>query len=135
MSDADKAKSASSASAQWYQWSKFEQQKPDKGKMLWYMGPPITTTDIISPTTTTLTMTTAKIGGDSKEVSDLSNVVAIPTFQLRSTAIYSPPHGDRVLPGRNELINTDTSVFKYYLPEYRLKQTQPVGNRLFSINI
>jgi hypothetical protein len=68
-------------------------------------------------------MTTASIASEPKEVSNLSSITAIPTFQLRSTAVYSPPHGDRILSGRNELINTDTSVFKYYLPENRSKPT------------
>jgi hypothetical protein len=86
------------------------------------MGPPVTTTDTPSLTTTILTMTTARINGDQKEASDPSNIAALPSFQLRSTAVYSPPHGDRILPGRSALIDTDTSVFKYYLPDTRLKR-------------
>jgi len=93
------------------------------------MSPPVTTTDTFSPTTTTLTMTTAKIGDDSKEASDVPHIAAVPSFSLRSTAIYSPPHGDRVPSGRNELIKTDTSIFKYYLPENRSKPM--VNNRSF----
>lgn len=114
---------AKSAYAQWYKWSKFEHQKREKGKVLWYMGSPITTTDPFSQTTTTLTTTTAKIGGEPTESSDPSNISAIPSYLLRSTAVYSPPHGDRVPSGRSELTNTDTSVFKYYMPENRSKPT------------
>jgi len=121
--DADKEKSASSAYAHWYKWSKFEQQNRDKNKIPWYMGPPVTTTDTPSRTTSTLTMTTAKIGDDQREATDLLNITAIPSYQLRSTAVYSPPHGDRFLSGRNELVNTDTSVFKYYLPANRSEKT------------
>ncbi|CAF0763301.1 unnamed protein product [Rotaria sordida] len=114
---------ASSAYARWYKWSKYEQQKRDKGKALWYMSPPVTNTDALSTTTTTLTMTTAKINTETKEINNASNITVMPSFQLRSTAIYSPPHGDRILSGRNELINTDVSNFKYYIPDNRAKQT------------
>jgi len=90
------------------------------------MKPPVTSTDTPSTVATTLTMTTAKINNDQKETSDLSNIVAIPSFQLRSTAVYSPPHGDRVLPGRRELTDTDISNFKYYLPANRSQSQQTV---------
>lgn len=90
--------------------------------MLWYMGPSVTTTITSSPETSTVTMTTAKIDDDRKEISNISDITALPSFQLRSTAVYSPPHGDRIPSGRNELINTDTSIFKYYLPENRSKR-------------
>ncbi len=121
--DANKTKSpASSAYARWYKWSKFEQQKRDKGKALWYMGPPVTSADTPSTTTTTLTTTIARIGNEEKDTSDTSNITAMPSYQLRSTAVYSPPHGDRVLSGRSELMNTDTTTFKYYLPDNRPKQ-------------
>jgi hypothetical protein len=131
-SDADKAKSASSAYTRWYEFSQFEEKKRDKGKILWYMGPAVTTTDTLSRTTSTLTMTTATIGGDQREATDVSNIAAIPSYQLRSTAVYSPPHGDRIQSGRNELINTDTSVFKYYRPENRSEKT--VRNCFFFVN-
>jgi len=84
------------------------------------MKPPVTSTDTPSAVTTT------KIGNDQKETSDRSNIVAIPTFQLRSTAVYSPPHGDRVLSGRRELTDTDISNFKYYLPANRSQSQQTV---------
>jgi hypothetical protein len=121
--DANKTKSpASSAYPRWYKWGKFEQQKRDKGKSLWYMGPPVTSTDTPSTMTTTLTMTTARIGRAPKETPDTSDITVMPSYQLRSTAVYSPPHGDRVLSGRSELVNTDTTVFKYYVPDNRSKQ-------------
>jgi hypothetical protein len=87
------------------------------------MSPPVTTTITSSPTTPTVTMTSARIDDDRKEISDPSDIIAVPSFPLRSTAVYSPPHGDRIPSGRNELINTDTSIFKYYLPENRSKRT------------
>jgi hypothetical protein len=90
------------------------------------MKPPVTSTDTPSTVATTLTMTTAKINNDQKETSDLSNIVAIPSFQLRSTAVYSPPHGDRVLSGRHESTDTDISNFKYYLPANRSQSQQTV---------
>lgn len=80
-------------------------------------------------------MTTAKIGDDDqKEISGKSDIVAIPSFQLRSTAVYSPPHGDRVVSGRRDLTeiditNTDISKFKYYFPENRSMPT--VRSHLF----
>lgn len=135
-SDADREKSlASSALSSWYKWSKLEQQKRDKGKILWYLNPPVTTTETASvttapltttvplTTTTPLTTSTAKIDSNLKETSDPANLTVAPTYQLRSTAVYSPPHGDRILPGRNELINADTSNFKYYDPNNKPKQT------------
>ncbi|CAF2473024.1 unnamed protein product [Rotaria sp. Silwood2] len=123
-SNAENPKSAaSSAYTQWYKWSKYEQQQRDKGKAAWYLSPQVTSTDTSSVTTTALTMTTAKTSNDQKEIYDASNITVMPSFQLRSTAIYSPPHGDRVLSGRNELINTDVSNFKYYIPDNRTKQT------------
>jgi hypothetical protein len=82
----------------------------------------ITTTNTSSPTASTIMMTTAKIDENRKEVSDPLDITAVPSFPLRSTAVYSPPHGDRIPSGRNELINTDTSIFKYYLPENRSKR-------------
>ncbi|CAF3504291.1 unnamed protein product [Rotaria sp. Silwood1] len=126
-SDAENTKpTVSSAYARWYKYSKFEKQQRDKGKALWYMSSSVTSTDTLSTTTTSLTMTTAQMStNNQKDISDASNITAMPSFQLRSTAIYSPPHGDRVLSGRNELINTDVSNFKYYIPDNRSKQ--PVG--------
>lgn len=77
-----------------------------------------TDADTSSPTTPTLTMTTARIPDYTKEDSVVSSITAIPTFQLRSTAIYSPPHGDRFLPGRNPLMDDEIiPAFKYYIPE------------------
>ena len=93
------SKSASSTYARWYKFSKFEQEKREKGKVLWYMRPSVTITDTSTPTTSTLTMTMARIASDPKEVSDPTGITAIPSFPLRSTAVYSPPHGDRILPG------------------------------------
>ena len=91
------------------------------------MNPPATTTETLSPTTSTLTMTTVRIPNDTREVSELSSIIAIPSYQLRSTAIYSPPHGDRFLPGRKELMNDETMpAFKYYITEN--KPTPPVIN-------
>lgn len=83
------------------------------------MKPPNTRADTLSPTTSTLTLASARIRNDTREVSNLSGIVAIPSYQLRSTAVYSPPHGDRFLPGRNPLSDTETRpAFKYYTPEY-----------------
>jgi hypothetical protein len=92
------------------------------------MGPPVNPTDTPTTTTTTtttpvLTMTATKINDDLKETSTTSNITAVPSFQLRSTAVYSPPHGDRIQSGRSELMDTDTSHFKYYLPDTRLNQS------------
>ena len=114
----------------WYNWSKFEQQKREKGRLLWYMNSSITTcdtSDTITTTTTTSTtaiptplMTRTKINSKQNDASE-TKVVAVPSYQLRSTAVYSPPHGDRILSGRNELISTDISNFKYYLPDNQPK--------------
>ena len=119
-----KTKPVSSAYAQWYKYTKFEQEKREKKKGLWYMKPPTASADTSSPTTPTLTMTSARIRSDTREVSDLSGIIAIPSFQLRSTAVYSPPHGDRFLPGRNALTDIETTpAFKYYTTEYTLAST------------
>ncbi|CAF0793063.1 unnamed protein product [Adineta steineri] len=128
--DVDKPKPiVKSAAARWYNWTKDEQQTREKGKILWYMKPPVTTTDISTTMTTTLTTTTANINNDQKETPDETNVIAMPSFHLRSTAIYSPPHGDRVLSGRRELTNTDISNYKYYRPDDRSNQSAGIHTR------
>ena len=47
----------------------------------------------------------------------------MPSFQLRSTAVYSPPDDDRFLSGRQELITTNVSNGKHYTPDDRLQKT------------
>ena len=79
---------------------------------------------ILTPTLTpTFTKTFSRMEDDRKAISDPSDIIAVPSYLLRSTAVYSPPHGDRIPSGRNELINTDTTAFKYYFPENRSKLT------------
>jgi hypothetical protein len=147
--DADKPKPAVTAAAKrWYNWNKAEHRQREQSKVLWYMNPPVTSTDVpVESTTTTPAPAVETAMNGRKEVSDVItipqvmksndkqssddlNISVAPSFQLRSTAVYSPPHGDRVLPGRREPVNTDVSNFKYYHPDDRSKQ--PVRDACFA---
>ncbi|CAF1298561.1 unnamed protein product [Adineta ricciae] len=126
-----------SAATRWYNWTKFEQQKRVKGKILWYMNSPATKKDAeatpieqITPTTTALTPTTAPLAkvdeSEKKEESKNDNdITVVPTYQLRTTTVHSPPGIERIPSPRRELTNTDVSNFKYYRPDERSRQ--PVG--------
>jgi len=83
----------------------------------------VPTTDAFSPAASTLSMTTARIASELKESTTMSDIIVVPTYQMRSTAVYSPPHGDRIQPGRHELMDTNTINFKYYTPENRSNKT------------
>lgn len=134
--DKQKSNAEKAAAAHWYKWRNFEKQQREKGKLLWYMSTKPTNTDTDTPddTPSKFKMSPSKkTGGNQNEVSNGSDINAIATFQLRSTAVYSPPHGDRFAAGRNELNNTDTADFnfKYYVP--RNRQEQPVRRCFYSV--
>ena len=99
----------------WYKWSQREQQKRDPIRTKWYLNPKST------PDETPPVVATGKISIWPKDVS--KEITAPPTYQLRSTAIYSPPHGDRILPGRLPYSDEITWNFKYYHPDQRAEET------------
>jgi hypothetical protein len=52
---------------------------------------------------------------DLKITPVIPNIIAVPSFSLRSTAVCNLPQDPQILSERTQSIHTDLSIFKYYL--------------------
>jgi len=69
---------------------------------------------------------------DLKITPVIPNIIAVPSFSLRSTAVCNLPQDPQILSERTQSIHTDLSIFKYYLTYNEAKHS--VKNLLFFVS-
>jgi hypothetical protein len=101
-------------------WNKFDQKPPEKTKRWSY-------TDQQTQTLNKFPITSTNSITDQTITPVIPNIVAVPSFALRSTAVCNPPQDDHILSERTQSIHGDISIFKYYLTYNEPKQSVESG--------
>ncbi len=105
------------------QWNKFEEKhqgKPKRMSFTTYRAPSLS-----KSTTSSLRITKF----DQQLAPIIPNIVAVPSYSLRSTAVCNPPDDEPISSERTQSIHADLSIFKYHLTSHEPKQ--PVKKNLF----
>jgi hypothetical protein len=83
-----------------------------------YTTQAVQTLELYKPATSTKSTNT-----DQQITSVTPDIVAVPSFSLRSTAVSNPRQESYILSERTQSIHTDFSIIKYYLPFRETKQS------------
>jgi hypothetical protein len=113
-----------SSGDRWDKWNKFEQKQREKHKPSFHTTQQAQSLDTSTPSS-------INTNNDLHITPPIPDIIAVPSFSLRSTAVCNPPPDYHVLSERTESIHTDISIFKYRLTQKETKL--PVKN--FSFNI
>ena len=108
--------------SKWYRWKEMEleRKRQKTEKFFWYKDSTVESIDS-SKTSTVNNQTKVE---EKISIIKPDEIRAPASFQLRSTAVYSPPHGDRFLPGRQLNDHSKDKInFKYYFPDQQRNQS------------